>query len=195
MKRLIVVFALATMAAVPVCTLAQQPAAPGPARIAWINLDQAILTCEEGKREFGEVQKFVDRKNQELEGLRKELEALNAQKNIQGPKLTDEARADLDEQIEAKDTGFQRFQQDTQKEIDARRVRATNAIGRKMLPVIEKIAKEKSLSAVFYINPSRDAFIDPSLVITEEVIKAFNLAYPAAAAKPAAPAPAPAKKD
>jgi hypothetical protein len=59
-----------------------------------------------------------------------------------------------------------------------------------MLPVIEKIAKEKDLSAVLYINPTRDAYIEPSLLITDEVIKGYNLAYPAGAAKaPAAPAP------
>jgi Skp family chaperone for outer membrane proteins len=175
---------------------AAAPAAPvtiGPAKMAWLNLEQAIFNCDEGKREFGEVQKFVDKKNSELEAIRKETEALRNQLQVQGSKLTDEARADLEEQIEGKDTLLQRFQQDTQKEIDSRRVRTTNAIGRKMLPVIEKIAKEKGLSAVVYVNPQRDAWIDPSLFITEEVVKAFNQAYPAAAGKPAA-APAPAKK-
>ena len=171
-----------------------QPPAPaviGPAKIAWLNLEQAILTCEDGRREFSEVQKFVDKKNSELEQLRKESETLKNQLNVQGAKLTDEARADLEEQIESKDTALQRFQQDTQKEIDSRRVRVTNGIGRKMLPVIERIAKEKGLSAVLYINPSRDAFIDPELVITEEVIRGYNQAYPGTAAKaPAAPVPA-----
>ncbi len=139
------------------------------------------------------MQKFVDKKNSELEALRKETETLRNQLQVQGSKLTDEARADLEEQIEAKDTQLQRFQQDTQKEIDGRRVRATNYIGRKMLPVIEKLSKEKGLSAVVYINPSRDAWIDPSLIITEEVVRGYNQAYPAGAAKPAA-APAPPKK-
>ncbi|NWG13326.1 MAG: OmpH family outer membrane protein [Acidobacteria bacterium] len=170
-----------------------QPAAPaiiGPARIAWLNLEQAMLSCEDGKQAFGEVQKFVDKKNSELEQLRKEVETLRNQLNVQGPKLTDEARADLEDQIEGKDTLLQRFQQDTQKEIDSRRVRATNAIGRKMLPIIEKMAREKGLSAILYINPSRDAYIEPGLVITDEVIRAYNAAYPATAAKPPAAAPA-----
>ena len=170
-----------------------QPTAPvviGPAKLAWINLEQAILTCEDGKREFGGVQQYVEKKNQELEQLRKESETLKNQLSVQGAKLTDEARADLEEQIEAKDTYLQRFQQDTQKDIEGRRTRIVNAIGRKMLPVIEKIAKEKDLSAVLYINPTRDAYIEPSLLITDEVIKGYNLAYPAGAAKaPAAPAP------
>ncbi len=187
----------------PLLSFAQAPAATpaapamiGNAKIAWLNLEQAIFSCDEGKREFGEVQKWVDGKNAQLDGLKKELDTLRNQLSIQGAKLTDEARADLEEQIETKDTILQRFQQDTQKEIDGRRVKATNVVGRKMLPVIEKIAKEKNLSAVVYINPQRDAYIDPALIITDEVIRAYNLANPGAAAKApaAAPAAAPAKK-
>jgi Skp family chaperone for outer membrane proteins len=168
------------------------PAAPvvvGPAKIAWLNLEQAILSCEEGKLQFTEVQRFVDKKNQELEALRKETDALKNQLQVQGSKLTDEARDDLESQIESKDTLLQRFQQDTQKEIDGRRIRVTNLVGRKMVQVLEKIAKEKGLTAIFYFNPQRDAWMDTSLFITDEVVKAYNQAFPVAAAKPA-----PAKK-
>ena len=201
MSRRSMLSILAAVLFLPVLGMAQAPAAPAPtaapavisaAKVAWINLEQAIFNTDEGKREFGEVQKFVDKKNSELEGLKKELDTLRNQRQVQGAKLTEEALADLDEQIESKDTNLQRFQQDTQKEIDARRVKTTNYVGRKMLPVIEKLAKEKGLSAVVYINPSRDAYIDPSLIITDEVIKAYNIANPGTAPKtPAAP---PAKK-
>lgn len=199
MNRRLVLSILSAVLLLPLLGMAQAPAAAaaapaviGPVKVAWLNLEQAIFSTDDGKREFGEVQKFVDRKNAELEALKKELDTLRSQMSIQGAKLTDEARADLEEQIEAKDTGLQRFQQDTQKEIDSRRVKTTNLIGRKMLPVIEKLAREKGLSAVVYINPSRDAFIDPSIIITDEVIKAYNQANAGGAAKaPAAPAPAP----
>ncbi len=184
----------------PGLSMAQAPAAAtaaiSPAKIAWLNLEQAIFSCDEGKREFSEVQKYVDGKNAQLEALKKELDGLRNQLNVQGSKLTDEARADLEEQIETRDTNLQRFQQDTQKEIDSKRVKVTNMIGRKMLPVIEKIAKDKNLSAVVYVNVQRDAWVDPALIITDDVIKAYNLANPAGAAKaPAAPpAATPAKK-
>ena len=190
MKRLISSIFLAAMC-MPVVAWSQTPAT-NPAKIAWINLEQAIFSCEEGKREFGEVQKYVEKKNSELEALRKETDALKNQLSVQGSKLTDEARADLEEQIETKDTTLQRFQQDTQKDIDARRVKATNYIGRRMLPVIEKLAKERGLNAILYINPSRDAWVDPPLIITEDIIKAYNQAYPPGAAKAPAAAPTPA---
>jgi Skp family chaperone for outer membrane proteins len=187
----------ATQPQAPAQTAAQaaapaQPAVIGPAKIAWLSLEQAIFSCEEGKIQFAEVQKFVEQKNAQLEAKRKDSDTLKNQLQVQGAKLTDEARADLEDQIESKDTDLQRFQQDTQKEIDKRRMNTTNYIGRKLLPVIEKIAKEKGLSAVVYFNPQRDAWVDPSLVITDEVIKAYNAAYPVGALKaPAAPAKKP----
>ncbi len=178
----------APSAAVPAATTPAAPAVIGPAKVAWINLEQAIVSSEEGKREFAEIQKFVDKKNAELQALQKQLETLKNQLQVQGAKLTDEAREDLEVQIETQDTNLQRFSQDTQKEIENRRVRTTNFIGRRMLPVIEKLSKEKGLSAVQYLNPSRDAWVEPSLIITEEVIKAYNQAHPVAAT-PAAPPP------
>jgi outer membrane protein len=167
---------------------AKAPVTIGPAKVAWINLEQAILSCEEGKALFAQVQQYVDKKNSELEAKKKELDALQNQLNVQGPKLTDDARADLEESLQNKNTELQRFQEDTQKDIDSRRVKVTNTVGRKMMPVIEKLAKEKGLSAVLYFNPSRDAWVDPSLLITDEIVKAYNQAnVPAKTAAPAKP--------
>jgi outer membrane protein len=176
-------------AAAPAPATPAAPAVIGPSKVAWLNLEQAIVQSEEGKREFAEIQKFVDKKNAELQSMQKELETLRNQLQVQAQKLTDEAREDLEAQVESKDTLLQRFSQDTQKEIENRRVRTTNFIGRRMLPVIEKLSKEKGLSAVQFLNPSRDAWVDPALIITDEVIKAYNQAHPVTAS----PAP-PAKK-
>ncbi len=170
---------------------AQASAAIGPAKVAWINLEQAIFTCDEGKTQLGEIQKYIETKNAELDALRKEADSLHNQLNVQGSKLTDEARADLEDQIETKDTTLQRFQQDTQKDINGKRDKVTNYIGKRMLPVIEKVAKEKGLNAVLYYNSARDAYVDPSLNITEDIVKSYNQTYPASAPKaPATPAPA-----
>lgn len=189
----------------PVISVAQAPAgsqaaaAPAvfqPPKIVWMNLEQVVFTCDEGKIRFTEVQSFVDEKNKENDRLRAEIEKLRNQLQVQGSKLTDDARADLEAQIEEKQTGFERFQQDTQKEIENRRLRVTNYIVKRLQAALEKLAKEKGVNAVLVLNSSRDAWIDPSLIISEEVVKYYNQMYPVAAAKaPAAtPAAAPAKK-
>jgi outer membrane protein len=181
---------------------AQAPVVIGTAKIAWMNLEQAVLTTDEGKNMVAEIQKYVETKNTENNNLRKELDTLRNQLEIQGSKLTDEARTELEEQIESKDTGLQRFQQDTQKDIENRRLKMTNYLARRMQPIIETIAKGKGLSAILIFNSSRDAYVDPSLNVTDEIVKAYNQANgagakaaPAAAPKTApAPASAPASK-
>jgi outer membrane protein len=168
---------------------AAQPAASiGPLKIVWIELERAIYSCDEGKKEFTEVQKFVDSKNDELEKKRKDAEADKNTLAMQQSKITDEARADLEEQIEAKETILQRFQQDTQKEIEAKRVRIANFIGKKMVQVIDKLAKEKGWDSVLNINASRDLFLNPMYIVTEDVVKAYNQNNPVKASSPLTPA-------
>ena len=166
------------------------------AKIAWMNLEQVIFTTDEGKSRFTEVQAFVDEKNKENDKLRAEMEKLRSQLQVQGSKLTDEARADLETQIDDKETAIKRFQEDTQKEIEGRRLRVTNYIGKRMQAVLEKLAKDKGIHAILFFNSSRDAWVDGSLNISDEIVKYYNQMYPVAAAKApaAAPAAAPAKK-
>jgi Skp family chaperone for outer membrane proteins len=102
MNRLMLPVLLAVLL-LPVCSSAQAPADSFPtAKIAWINLEQVVFTCDEGKAKFSEIQAFVDEKNKENDKLRAELDKLRNQLQVQGSKLTDEARADLEEQIEKK---------------------------------------------------------------------------------------------
>jgi Skp family chaperone for outer membrane proteins len=170
-------------------TAAQSPtvATIGLAKIAFMSVQQAIAFCDEGKREAAILDQYVSAKSAELQKLQKEVEALKTQLEVQESKLTDEARMDLADQIEAKNTNAQRFQQDTQKDIDKRRQKLQDRIARKMLPVIEKIAKDKGVSVIQFLDVAQIfGYVDPSLVVTDDVVKAYNLTYPAAAAAPAA---------
>jgi Skp family chaperone for outer membrane proteins len=191
---------LATLLALPMLCAAQNPPTPtpppaakeappaviGPAKVAFMSIQQAIVVCDEGKREQSMLQGYRDSKSAELQKMQKTLEALKTQLDMQGSKLTDEARADLGDQIDSQDTALQRFQQDTQKDIDGRVQKLQNAIARKMLPIIEKVAKEKGLQVVQFLDVAQIfGYVDPSLVITDDVVKAYNVAYPVAAAAPA----------
>ena len=198
MSRILVAFLLGALL-MPLSGIAQTaPAATqqaaaasatiGPVKLAWLNLEEVIYTCEEGRREFTEIQSYMQKKQTEMDAMRKELENLKNQLSVQSSKLTDEAQAELEAKIDSKNTEIERFQADTQKDLDSRRAKATNYVGKRMLTVLEKIVKEKGLNAVLYINSARDAYIEPSLIITGDVVKAYNQAYPVADEKTAAPA-------
>jgi Skp family chaperone for outer membrane proteins len=185
LKILFAVLLLPTLAAAQ--TPAPTAAAAGaPVKIAWVNMDQAILTCDEGARMYAEIQQFIESKNAELDKLRAESESLRTKLNVQGSKLTDEARLELEQQAEVKDTQLQRFQQDTQRDINTRRDRMTNTIGKRMVDVVDKVAKARGLDAILLYNPARDIWINaenPALNVTEDIVKAYNQAYPESAPK------------
>lgn len=185
-----ILFAALWIPVIGMTQTAAQTAAAQTGKLAWLNVDSAVLSCDEGKKEFGEIQKFVEEKNADLEAMKKEFDSLQNQLNVQGDKLTDEARADLEYQISVKETQLQRFQQDTQKEINNKRDRAYSYILKRLQRVIDKVAREKGLTAVFFINPNRDAWFDSTLDITEEMVKAYNATYPVSEAKTPASSPA-----
>lgn len=202
MNRLILSILLAALW-MPVLGMAQTPqtqtpAALGPAKLGWMNLDKAFMTCDEGKAIVADIQKYIKDKQDEMDRMQQESQRLKNQLEVQGSKLTDEAQADLQAQVEAKDTAIQRFQQDTQKEIENKKVKMQQYLAKRMTPVIESLCKDKGLSAILVFDPRRDAFVDPSLDVTDDIVKAYNQKYPAGAAKaPAAPStstpPAPKK--
>jgi Skp family chaperone for outer membrane proteins len=192
MSRLIlgVLFIALLLPALCVAQTAEKtPATPAsttitPVKLAWMNAEQAILNCDEGAKMVTEIQKYVDAKSAEMDALRKEVDTLRNNLSVQGPKLTDEARQDLEDKVESKSTILQRFGQDTEKDINSRKDRLTAYVSKRMGPIIEKVAKAKGLDAIQIYNPSNDAWINPNLFVTEDIIKAYNQAYPVAAPKP-----------
>jgi len=166
----------------PASQIAAAVGTGGPVKLAYVNIQLAIMGSDEGKKEDANLQQLIDTKSAELQQRQKKLETDKNNFDVMSAKLSDEARADKAEEIDAEDTGLQRFQQDTQKEIEAKRQRWQQVIAKKMLTVIEKVAKEKSLDMVEFYDINRDGYVNPSLLITDEIIKAYNLTYPVSAA-------------
>jgi len=157
---------------------------------AWVDLDRAIATSDEGKKRLDELQKVVDAKATNLERMRTDLSALTNKLKSGGEKMAAADRDQLENQIGELQTRMQRFQEDSQTEVDQRKNRIGALMTRKLRPVIEKVAKSRGVNAVFYTSGTLDGWIDARRNLTDEVVKAYNAANPAAAA---APAGAPAK--
>ena len=182
MKQLLLVTLIAalTLPVTGIAQTAEQSTAPAPTvKIGWLILDQAVATCDEGTRTISDIQKFVDTKNSELDAMKREADDTRTKLEVQGAKLTDEALMDLEERARIQEIALQRFSEDTQRDIDSRRQRLFNTISAKMIPLIEKVAIEKGFDAIQIFDPQRDAWVNPGLNITDDVIKAYNQAYPA----------------
>jgi outer membrane protein len=188
-KQLIIALALAVFG----CGLWAKPIhAQAPAKIAIINIQQAIAESEEGKKESAILNTKANAKKNELDKLQKDIESMQKQLQDQATTLNDDAKAQLAAQIERKGKELQRQQQDAQEEFQALSNEVVNRIGRKILVVIEKFANEQNYTAILDVSSSQSGVLwfTPSSNITTEIIRRYDTASSASKPTPATPPPA-----
>ena len=173
-------------------------------KIGTINIEQAVLGCNEGQRDMEVLRKKLEPKQNELKGQNDELEALQKQLQNTGDKLNDDARATLVKQIETKKKSFDRSVQDAQEDAQNQQKEMFQRILQKMAPVIVKHAQGSGFAMI--VDTSNPWPQSPILWygeggdITKAVVDLYNTqsgvpaptapgATKPAAQKPAAPKP------
>jgi len=186
--------------------LAQAGAAPAgaqaPTKIGVVNMQEAIINSNEGKKEFDALQQKFGPKQAELKGLSDELDGLTKTFQAQADKLSDGERATRSKEMEAKQKILQRNYDDAQTEFQQAEQDVVNRIGQKMLAVLDKFAKANGFAVVLDVSSPQSPVLiaNQGTVITKELVDAYNAenavaAPPArpAATKPPAPTPTPKK--
>jgi outer membrane protein len=181
-------------------------------KVGTINIEQAIFASNEGRRDFETLSKKFEPKQNELKGLADEIDSLKKQLNAQQDKLNEESRDKLVKQIEAKQKGFDRAQQDAQEDYQGQQGEIGNKILTKMAPLIVKYAGDNGYGMILDTSQQwpRGPVIwyGPAVDITQPIVEAYNAqsGVPAPppgstatkpvkpAAKPAAPASTPPKQ-
>jgi outer membrane protein len=176
--------------------------APAASRIGVVNMQEAIVTSNEGKKEFDALQQKFAPKQGELKGLSDELDGLTKTFQAQADKLADAERATRSKEIEAKQKALQRNYDDAQSEFQQAEQDVVNKIGQKMLAVLDKYAKANGFAVVLDVSSPQSPVLiaTQGTVITKELVDAYNaenvVTPPAAkppAARPATPTPTPKK--
>lgn len=174
-----------------------EKAASTPSKVAIINIQQAIITSNEGQRDFTALQQKFDPKRQELETLNKQVQELQKKFSTQGDKLSDEARGDLLKQIDDKKKQLQRKYEDANSDLQSQQNEIANRIGQKMISVLDKYAKEHGYTVVLDVSGQQSPVLwaASSTDITKALVDAYNASSGIPAPKktlgglPAAPKP------
>jgi outer membrane protein len=183
--------------ALPAAPSAASAPAPAPvigSKIGVINVEGAIYACNEGQRDFGELNKKLEPKETQLKGENEELEALKKQLSTQGDKLSAEAHDNLVRQIDVKQKALDRAMQDFRDDGQTQQSEIGQRILQKMGPVLVKYAAENGFGLLIDISkqwPDGPVIWNGgSIDITRAVIQAYNTqsgVAPPATARPAAP--------
>jgi len=203
----VVVLAGSAQAQVP-APATQKPAAPAPAapaaqappivpfqeglKYAYVILARVAAEANEGKAAADRVRKFNDDKAAELNNKNKALQAAQDRLEKGGTVMSDAARSQLQTDIERQTRDLQRSQEDAQQDFQNFQQQVQLDFNNKLNPIVDKVAKAKGVHFVFSAQDAGLIWADPSLDLTNDVIKEFNTSAPApaATAKPVAPAPA-----
>jgi outer membrane protein len=171
---------------------AQAPAAGSPSgnKVGIVSIQDAIANTNEGKKELEALQQKFAPRNAALQSQNEEVENLKKQLQAQGDKLSEEERNTRIRSASEKQKTLQRNAEDFQNEVQTAEQEIINRLGKKMLDVLEKYAKDNGYAVVMDVsNPQTPVlYANPGTVITKNLIEAYN------AESPAAPAPKPATK-
>lgn len=183
-------FGQAAAAASPAASAASSsPAAStGSAKIGIVNIQDAIVATNEGKKEFDALQTRFAPKQNELKTLNDEVEGMKKDLQAKGDKLNEDERTKQVKNLEVKQKTLQRSYEDAQNEFQQAEQEVVQRIGGKMLSVLEKYADRNGYSVILDVsNPQTPVlWANKGTNITKELVDAYNAESPVAA--PAAPA-------
>ncbi len=150
---------------------------PGGSKLAAINIEGAIFASNEGQRDMDALQKKFQPKSDELKSKNDEIDALKKKLNTQGASLNDEAKADLQRQIEQKQKVLDREAQDAREDFQTQQNEIGQRILQKMAPIILKYAQDNGVGMLVDTSnpwPQGPVIYSAPVDITKNIVEAYN---------------------
>ena len=164
---------------------AQQPPKPFPegAKIAYVNVQLIANNSVEGKAATAQIQEFNKKKIAEIQAKNKQAQDLQTKLQQGGGVLSDAARAQSEKELQKLQRELQAMQEDAQQEQQQITDKLQAEFQTKLNPIIDQVAAEKGLHAVFDAMNAGMVWANTGLDITAEVIKRFDAAVKTAPKK------------
>jgi outer membrane protein len=178
-NRLTALTALLALLGVPILSRAQSPAAT-QGKIGVINIQEAIGTTAEGKKAFADLSKKYQPRQQELQRLQQEIQAISDQLSKGANTLSDEEQRRLTREQEDKQKLLKRSTEDAQADFTTDRDEAIRRIGQKMVRIITDYAPQNGFSLVIDSAQVPIYYAAADMDITAEIVKRYDVANPVA---------------
>lgn len=161
-------------------------------KFAFVDFQKFAAKSKRAQSQQQTFAQLVDTKRVALENKKKELESLNEQLQKQGPMLKEETRNQKIKELGIKEMEFKLAEKDAQNSLQNEQREQQEIFRRDISKIIAQIRAQKNLSVIF--DSAALLAGDDAYDITDEVVKVYDAEDGGAAkAKPAAPAPTPAK--
>jgi Skp family chaperone for outer membrane proteins len=153
-----------------------QRTAPPPPKVGIVNVEQAIISSNEGKKEIDALEKRFEPKRTDIERRGAELENLKKDLTAQATKLNDTEKASRAQAIASRERALQRDIQDAQTELQQAKQEIGSRIYKKLAAVMDKFAREHGYTVLLDVSTQQSPVVwaSPETVVTKELVDAFN---------------------
>ena len=143
-------------------------------KIAYVDIQKAVNESNTGKDAKKVITKEVEKFQRQIADKQKELQTLKESLEKQAPMLTPDARATREKEYQNKLREFQRWGEDTQNEINQKRVEMERNISVALQKVIQKVGADEGYTLILEKNENIVLFVSKTIDITDRVIKAYD---------------------
>jgi outer membrane protein len=196
----------------PAIVLGAAFAAPGqtaaPTKVGIINIQAAIVGTRDGQKAAQDMEAKFGPKRKEMEAKQNEINSMRDQLQKGQNTMSEDAKNKLVRDIDTRTKSFNREAEDAQAELEQEQQKVFNALGQKLLAVLDKYAKDNGYSLVLDVSqqPNPVMFAANTIDVTQDVVKLYDANAPGGpttlptgaaaptANRPAVPPPAAAPK-
>jgi outer membrane protein len=164
-----------SMSVLPLLALLASPAAlADTGKYGVVDMQQVILTVEEGKQARSQLETEIKAKETELQKSKEELDKMNSEWKNQAALLSEDARMKKQQEFQEKFLALRNAEMEFQANIKRKEQKATQQIAVKVAQVVDSIAKTKKLVAVFETNSAGLLYLESPVDLTQEVITEYG---------------------
>jgi len=143
-------------------------------KIAYVDIQRAINESNAGKDAKKAITKDVEKFQRLIADKQKELQTMKESFEKQALMLTPDARANKEKEYQNKLREFQRWGEDTQNELNQKRMEMERNISIALVKVIQKLGADEGYTLVLEKNETIVLFASKTIDITDRAIKAFD---------------------
>ena len=143
-------------------------------KIGVVNAQEVLEKSTEGKRIIAQLEDKNKKNQNDIAKLDDEIRNLQTKLNTQRLTLTQEAMMNLNSDIERKQTQRKRFAEDSIREMNELSTRLFQKVQNELIPIIQQIGKDMNLDVIFDLSQSGTLYFNPTINLTEEVIKRYD---------------------
>jgi len=143
-------------------------------KIAYVDIQKAVNDSNAGKEAKKAITKDVEKFQRLVADKQKELQTLKESLDKQVLMLTPDARANKEKEYQNKLREFQRWGEDTQNEVNQKRIEMERNISVALIKVIQKIGADEGYTVILEKNENIVLYASKTIDITDRVIKAYD---------------------